>query len=439
MTCHTNLITLIMICIPFHAWTAPQSKLSPIEIAQKELIQGHDLIKANKIKEGIRVLRRAYRAYPSPEILMFLGKLYDRFPQGCVRALSTWRLLVDTCQDQCPMYKDALAHLKIAELECRGSLTIKSDPPNAEVFIGDRLQGVTPFTLRINEAKRLKLMIFKHGYEVIEHRVMLTRQWKQKEIKIKLNTQGKSRGVSAPNQTQKRSSSTTKLTRDEGQKVTLAHNDKTQDSKPPQHVTTQLISSAFDVNEDPFLRLESPPPITHGQIATSAGRSMVSSLRCEYRTRFRRYIGIDRCDGAQLSMYDRFYVALKLQQDAYVYIIMSNHQGQWQLMFPKPSEDHLIKAEQLITLPHKEWIILDQVENTTDSISILASPEPIPLLEQQRAHSKSHHIPRSLMRYFVPMSDAYQAEVSSAKIMSSKTQAVTRDPLVLHTSYRIHR
>ena len=166
---------------------------------------------------------------------------------------------------------------------------------------------------------------------------------------------------------------------------------------------------------------------------------MISALRCEYRTRFKKYINLDRCDGAHLSVLDRFYVAVKLQKEAYVYVTMSNDQGQWSLIFPEPLENNLLRANQLIELPHKEWIVLDGAENTTDIISILASPKPIPILDEQRSHSKSTQVPHSLMRYFIPMSDTYQGEISSAKTMNRKTRHATQSPLVLHTSYRIHR
>jgi hypothetical protein len=441
-----GLIIFIMASIPQYGWSTPQPELSPIEIAQNELVQGHKLIKANKIKEGIRVLRRAYRAYPSPEILVFLGKIYDRFPQGCPRALATWRQLVDTCHEICPFRQESLARLKNAELECQGSLTIKSNPTKAEVFIEDQLKGVTPLTLQISEARSFKIVALKNGYELIKHQVKLGRKWGQQEVTIQLKAQLKNRGSISPIYRSQKYPKTLAVTQNKTQTTQMtqrAHREQssrdTSDSNKSATYKAQPISSPFGINEDPFLRRKHPAKITHGQIATSGDRSMISALRCEYRTRFKKYINLDRCDGAHLSMLDRFYVAVKLQKEAYVYVIMSNDQGQWSLIFPEPLENNLLRANQLIELPHKEWVVLDGVENTTDIISILASPKPIPILDGQRSHSKSTQVPHSLMRYFIPMSDIYQGEISSAKTMNRKTHHAAQSPLVLHISYRIHR
>ena len=166
---------------------------------------------------------------------------------------------------------------------------------------------------------------------------------------------------------------------------------------------------------------------------------MLSDLRCEYRTRFKRYVALPRCDGMMLTMNDRFYIALNLKQDAYVYMVMSNKRGQWQLMFPAPMEDALIRAGKLATIPNKEWIVLDHIEDTTEVISILASPKPIPILERQRSTPELGEIPLALKRYFVPMAEAYRGQIQSAAVMNRHVDELKERPQILHTSYRIHK
>ena len=434
-------ILFILTNAPRCVWSAPSAKVDWVEIAQGELIKARQLVKSNRLKEGISVLRRAYRAHPSPEILAFLGKIYDRFPQGCSYALASWKLLVDTCQKTCPFYQEGLSRLKLAELECQGRLIITSVPSQAEVFVGDQLQGVTPFEMPLTASRPFNLMVFKRGYGLTSHQVDLKRGWKKREIKIKLPTPLNSRGAT---QTSRSSDDPThpayapskpKPLPDPSASVTSTALQASRRVVPHEDETESPFSDDFN----PFPRLTEPTQLKRGKIARSKGRSLVSELRCQYLTRFNRYVDLDRCDGAHLMMYDRYYLALNLQQDAYVYVIMSNQSGQWQLIFPKPEEDHLIKAHTLTTIPHKEWVLFDQMKDTTDVISVLASPHPIPTLEQQRAHPDLKHIPMSLMRHFVPMSDAYQGKVKSAQVMNRETRGVTKSDLVLHTSYRIHR
>lgn len=448
---------LLFMSLSTHAWAEAEPDQSAINLAQRELMEGLQLIKSNKVKEGIRVLRRAYRAYPSPEILVLLGKVYDRFPQGCTRSLSTWRRLVNTCDEDCPFAQEALARLKTSEIECSGKLSIKTTPSKAEVFIGDQLRGVTPLDMEITDARSLKLTIFKNSYEILTHQVELKRKWGEHEVSLELTSTRERRGVdpesiaranpsrahrgstsASPNSTPLAASSNSASTSNTARP---SHGQSSaQPSARPKTPKKEMISSPLADGEDPFLRLETPPLITEGKMARSAGRSMLTDLRCEYRTRFQRYVKLETCDATQLAMYDRFYLALNLQQDAYVYVVMSNKRGQWQLLFPSPMEDPLIKANQLTTIPNREWILLDEVEDTTDVISILASPRPIEALERQRSTPDLNQVPRSLMRYFVPMSNAYEnKQVVSAQVMNRQTQHLVNAPLVLHTSYRIHR
>ena len=458
----TRLIILTTcLVIPSLSWAQHQKTQDLMTIAQKELMQGVKLIKSGQLKQGVRVLRRAYRVYPSPDILMILGKIYDRFPQGCTKSLSTWRLLVDTCQnDDCLLAQEALARLKLSEIECKGRLTIKTTPSQAEVFIENQLKGLTPIELEIDDARALKVTVYKSDYDVVEQQVRLKRKWKKHEINLTLKSQLEHRGGIAKKY-QKTKQVPTNLNQVQSPKDDQASS-KPADQKmiqtryeaqelkqqsersSPRHESNDdpiqaVISAPLGVGENPFLRLEPHADITHGKIALSAGRSMVSELRCQYRTRFKRYIAVKNCDASQLASLDRFYLALNLQQDAYIYVIMSNQKNQWQLIYPTLMEDNLIKANQLKTIPAKEWIVMDETENTTDVISILASPRPISTLEEQISTPNLAKVPMTLMRHFLPMSTTFQGREMSATTMKRQTNKLINGPLILHTSYRIYR
>ncbi|MAD61224.1 MAG: hypothetical protein CMH49_06925 [Myxococcales bacterium] len=455
------IILITCLVTPSLSWAQHKKTQDLMGVAQKELMQGVKLIKSGQVKQAVRVLRRAYRVYPSPDILLILGKIYDRFPQGCTKSLSTWRLLADTCQsDDCPLAQEALARLKLSEIECKGRLTIKTTPSKAEVFIENQLKGLTPIELDIDDARALKVTVYKSDYDVVEHQVRLKRKWTKHEVNLTLNSQLEHRGgitnkhqkkeqIQTNNnqvQTPKHDQTTPKI---EDQRMIQAAykaqelNQQSQQS-PPRHESNDdpiqaVISAPLGLGENPFLRLDAPANINHGKIALSAGRSMVSELRCQYRTRFKRYVTLKTCDASQLASLDRFYIALNLQQDAYVYVIMSNQQNQWQLIYPTLMEDHLIKANQLKTIPAKEWILLDKTKDTTDVISILASPRPIPTLEEQISTPNLAKVPRTLMRHFLPMSTIFKGREMSATTMKRQTNKLINGPLILHTSYRIYR
>ena len=457
---------ILYTCLIFSnlVWADEKDSQGLMELAQKELVQGVELIKLGQVKSGIRVLRRAYRAYPSPDVLMILGKIYDRFPQGCTKSLSTWRLLVDTCQvDKCTLAQEALARLKVSEMECKGRLIVTSTPSSAEVFLENKLQGVTPLEMEIDDARALKLTVYKDNYDIVEHQVRLKRKWARHAVNLTLKSQLEHRGnivktqntlVKAEvevNQAHKASSrvrdqvakqvpirriSEESLARQVVEQQEITEKLKLASNDDPIQLT---ISAPLGDGEKPFLRLEEPRSLSQGKIAISAGRSMVSELRCQYRTRFKRYIDLKNCDAALLDPLDRFYIALNIQQDSYIYVIMSNHSNQWQLIYPSLMEDNLIKANQLNTIPNKEWILLDTTKDTTDVVSILASPRPIRALEEQRSTPNLGKVPRSLMRHFLPMSTVFEGKEKSAKTMKRQTKSLIEGPLILHTSYRIYR
>ena len=463
------IILYTCLSLPSLVWADEKDSQDLMELAQKELVQGVELVKSGQVKSGIKVLRRAYRAYPTPDILMILGKIYDRFPQGCTKSLSTWRLLVDTCEvGKCTLAQEALARLKVSEIECKGRLIVKTTPPKAEVFLENQLQGVTPLEIEIDDARALKLTIYKADHDVVEHQVRLKRKWKKHEINLSLNSQLEYRGEAAKAQkkvanvqlkpTNIQKTSFNSNAQSALQSINQSTNDKTQAKEEVDQQTApekpkamfknpiQLaLSPPLGEDENPFVRLEKPKTLSNGKITISAGRSMISELRCQYRTRnvYRsdsvQYIDIKNCDAAQLALFDRYYLALNLQQEAYIYVIMSNHKNQWELIFPSLMEDNLIEANQLTTIPNKEWILMDETKDTTDIISILASPRPIPSLESQRSTPNLAKVPLPIMRHFLPMRTVFEGKEMSAKTMKRRTKDLIDGPLVLHTSFRIYR
>ena len=119
---------------------------------------------------------------------------------------------------------------------------------------------------------------------------------------------------------------------------------------------------------------------------------------------------------------------------------MSNDKGQWQLMFPQEGEEHLFKADQLASIPKKEWILFDEMRDTIDVISLIASPRPIPELEAERGRNNVKGLPTEVMQYFVPMAQEYtEKPKKNSRVLKAQTQYVINHPQVLYTSFEVYR
>jgi hypothetical protein len=119
---------------------------------------------------------------------------------------------------------------------------------------------------------------------------------------------------------------------------------------------------------------------------------------------------------------------------------MSNDKGQWQLLFPEEGESNLFKANELTSIPKKEWILFDEMRNTIDEISLIASPRPIPELEAEKGRSSSKGLSANVMKYFVPMAQPYSGQpIKSSRILQAQTKYVLDHPQVLHTSFEVYR
>ena len=165
---------------------------------------------------------------------------------------------------------------------------------------------------------------------------------------------------------------------------------------------------------------------------------MIADLRCEYLSRFGHYIALPRCDHARLAQFDRYYIAVQPQQSLYIYLIMSNDQGQWQLLFPVPGDLNFIKAGDLVSIPNREWILFDDRQNLIDRISVIGSTTPIQELELLRGAVNTGPIPVELKRLLVPMAQDLQQDKSVQSLKSSVIRAL-KDIKTLHISFEVYR
>ena len=420
-----------------------------VKVAQEAMSKGLELIRAKRYAEAAESFDLSYRSHPSNEVLHLLARLYDKLPKECIRSLSAWKMLIDRCDETCELRQDALAKLKAAELACKGELMIKTEPGQAELFINNESVSETPFSLS-TVARLHHIVILKEGYEPIEKEIELERGWRSDEIVVTLNPNRQSRGAESPKTkaralaaapSQTKTKTNTNLSTSAPQNVgasTLERPDPI--AEPPQEAPPPSWHVAFSAGEDPFTRLAPLKQVKSGKIAISGERSIISRLNCEYRSRFQRFIPLIGCDGARVAPFDRFYLSVVPQQDSYLYLVMSNDKGQWQLLFPQEGEDHLFKADELSSIPKKEWILFDKVRDTIDVISLIASPRPIPELEAERKRSNSHGLPSEVMQYFVPMAQEYSEKpVKSSRVLKAQTQYVINHPQVLHTSFEVYR
>jgi hypothetical protein len=208
-------------------------------------------------------------------------------------------------------------------------------------------------------------------------------------------------------------------------------------SPTPQPQAEVPSIEGFFGDQQPYIRLESPAPIRQGKVAMAGGLSLVADLRCEYLNRFKRYIPLERCDHARMKLFDRFYLALQPSKDLYVYVIMSNDHGQWQLIYPVPGEDNLLKAGRVHSIPQGEWVLFDQLKDITDRVTLLASPTPLSALELHRGELNQSALPVEVMRYFVPMGKNFMGARSVQKLRSD-VQSAQRSR-ALHITFEVLR
>jgi hypothetical protein len=152
---------------------------------------------------------------------------------------------------------------------------------------------------------------------------------------------------------------------------------------------------------------------------------MMAELRCEYVSRFDRYLPHKHCERALLRPFDRYYVAVQPALDLYIYVVMSSSQGgQWQLLYPVPGEDNLIRGGQLVGIPEREWILFDEQFDITDRVSVIGSPEPISSLEVLRGMVNQGEIPVELKRYFISMSAPINPTASVHQLRKASEEAI---------------
>lgn len=436
----SNVILALIAIHPLmsEATPTPIEEDQRVELAQEAMSKALIFIKEKKYADAAESLDLSYRTYPSNQALHLLGRLYDKIPTECVRSVAAWQMLLKRCHDECELRTDALAKLKSSELECEGQLLIKSEPTHVEVFINNKKVGITPFNLSLI-ARSHDLVLLKDGYKPINRQITLQRGWSSTELTIELTSNRKNRGAEhalpSAESLRDQQSPTPHV------KVDLhpPSSSPLKATEPPKN-TTPSWHVKFGANEDPFTRLPTLPPIKQGKIAISGERSLISRLNCQYRSRLQRYLPQENCDGSRVAPYDRFFVSILPQQSSYIYLVMSNDKGQWQLLFPEEGESNLFKANELTSIPKKEWILFDEMRNTIDEISLIASPRPIPELEAEKGRSSSKGLSANVMKYFVPMAQPYSGQpIKSSRILQAQTKYVLDHPQVLHTSFEVYR
>jgi len=445
-----------------------------LEQSRAHLSEALKLIKAKDLRSAITQLDLSYRAHPSVEVLHLLARVYDRFPDECLRSLASWRQLIESCGEGCELNESALANLKRAELECEGALTVTTEPRGVELFIDDQPVGVTPTTIKLMGGTK-RVYFFKAGYQDQRAMLQLDRKWGNRSLSATLTSQKALRG-------EPHSATQREATQGEIEVIKVSSKPDSADVAPPSaptgatvtastaptpptvsassvstaSVSTATVSTAsvkpsltpqpqaevpsiegFFGDQQPYIRLESPAPIRQGKVAMAGGLSLVADLRCEYLNRFKRYIPLERCDHARMKLFDRFYLALQPSKGLYVYVIMSNDHGQWQLIYPVPGEDNLLKAGRVHSVPQGEWVLFDQLKDITDRVTVLASPTPLSALELHRGELNQSALPVEVMRYFVPMGKNFMGARSVQKLRSD-VQSAQRSR-ALHITFEVLR
>lgn len=420
------------------SWAQIQTKKETVDIAHRKMFEAIALIKEKKFAEAASRLDESYRTFPANDTLHLLGRLYDKQPHECLRSIATWQLLVQQCDEGCDIRTDSLVKLKEAELACQGELIIQTVPKNAHLYLNhQQVSKITPFKKRVT-ARTYNLMVIQEGYESVERQIIIERGWKKEKIFVELQSTKLSRGSKQLSKVVVRSSNKKVSLRLPSKPAQPSH-DIDQNSDESQQLL-KMLEQRLPKNYDPFTRLKSPHPIKQGKMSMSGDRSIVAQMNCEYLTRVQKYLSLKKCDGVMVKALDRFYLSLLPQQDSYAYVVSNNDKGQWQLIFPTEGEENLLKSNILKSIPEKEWLLFDNATNTIEKIFVIASPQKIPIFEQQRGRTLSQSLPAEVSSFFIPKSLlAHDTKVKSSRILQANTDMVLDHPQVLHTSFEVYR
>ena len=203
------------------------------------------------------------------------------------------------------------------------------------------------------------------------------------------------------------------------------------------HLSLERIQGGR-TNKDPFVahkdEQRSSKALTWKWIQ-SGDLNLKARIECQYLDHFQKYQLLELCDGLPLKEKDRVRFEVEVNQKVYLYLVVTDHQTNWQLIFPMLGESNLITETDAFYLPHQEWLLLDDAHQSIEDFSVIVSKTPLPLLEASREMSYKAKLPEDLRAYMVPIVDSKQdilSRLSNKPTVSPHKVATGHKTLTLH-------
>ena len=130
---------------------------------------------------------------------------------------------------------------------------------------------------------------------------------------------------------------------------------------------------------------KSPSNVIMPSSAPSAAASitLTAYLVCQRRVRG-AFVDVPDCTKTPLSEGDRIKIGFKANRSAHFYIFNYNNTGLFQMLFPDHGVANKIEAEREYLIPVDGWLELDDQQNVTEHLQVVASIERLPQLERLR-------------------------------------------------------
>jgi chemotaxis protein histidine kinase CheA len=424
--------------LPLVCWAQPLDKESLKREAHSALEQGLKAFKSKDLAKGIFHYERAYRLIPDQHTLYTIANAYQRLPNSCQKALQSWERLVMRCQS-CDLKSKIKQGYKAVQKQCNVKLSISTPKSGLEVIINQELYGQTPLSVLL-PANRYKLELHNGNDVLYKGKIKLAENSRNKKIVFEKGDKGyqiadpsrKSEKIAValaetPQVEKPKEKSKNQLKEDSKNKAKKAvkaqpkakskkkpskvakKSQKSQKTKPsilarskkkaktkstkvkkkskPTKVAKKEKAAPKSQKEKVEESKEKVAKDHHKMELKSSAKAVVvnASLQCQFRSKeSQQYLPYPDCNGAALKEGDRFRVILSSPDDSYVYLFLSNDNGDRVMLFPDPGIVNKLRGSVEYVIPGEDWYELDENGGVKEQIRLIASRTPIAALEEAR-------------------------------------------------------
>jgi hypothetical protein len=417
-------LVLISICMTPAFISLAKDNEAVRQEAHFALEKGLKAFKAKKLRKGIFHYERAYRLIPDNHTLFTIASAYQKLPNACQKSLQSWERLMMRCKG-CDLKPKIRSGYLATQKKCNVKLSVATPENGIQVIINDELYGQAPISVLL-PASRYQLELQKGSKVLYKGKVRLKENSGRKNLQFTQGEKGYQLGNSAKKSKEKllsrrKSKANKKATKAKKTKVALKSKSSKKKAKSKNtHVasTSNLKNSKPNTSPNKSTKVTKEEPPTEIASApkgsTSAGKNtnkvdqkkidkedhqmelkssskaivINASLQCQFKSKqTNQYLLYPDCNGAALKEGDRFRVILSSPDESYVYMFLSNDNGDRVMLFPDPGVVNKLQGNIEYVIPGEDWYELDENGGVKEQIRLIASRDPITALEESRGLS----------------------------------------------------